>query len=49
MPVPLAPDVTVIKDGLLLTAVQSQSLAAETATVPVPPFEETDWLVGEIE
>ena len=47
LPVPLAPDVTVIQSSLLL-AVHAQPLPVETATVPVAdPDRET--LVGLIE
>ena len=47
LPVPLAPEVTVIQSALLF-AVQAQPLAVDTATVPVPdPDIET--LVGVIE
>jgi hypothetical protein len=47
LPVPLAPDVTVIQSTLLL-AVHAQPLAVDTATVPLPaPDIET--LVGLIE
>ena len=33
----------------LLVAVQLQPLKVVTLTVPLPPLDETDWLVGEIE
>ena len=49
LPVPLAPEVTVSQDVLLLTAVHAHVLPAVTATLPVPPAAPSDWLVGEIE
>ena len=49
LPVPLAPEVTVNQDVLLLTAVHAHVLPAVTATLPVPPEAPSDWLVGEIE
>ena len=49
LPVPLAPDVTVSQDVLLLTAVQAHVAPAVTVTEPVPPAEPSDWLVGAIE
>ena len=49
LPLPLAPEVTVSQDVLLLTAVHAQVLPAVTATLPVPPTAPSDWLVGEIE
>ena len=46
---PLPPEVTVIHVALL-TAVQLQLLDdAVTPTLPVPPLELKDWLVGEME
>jgi hypothetical protein len=42
LPVPLAPDVTVSQDVLLLTAVHAQVPPAVTATLPVPPAAATD-------
>jgi hypothetical protein len=47
LPVPLAPEVTVIQVALL-TAVQAHPAAAVTATVPLVPAATTDWLTGEI-
>jgi hypothetical protein len=47
LPVPLAPEVTVIQSALLL-AVHAQPLAVETATVPVAD-PEMETLVGLIE
>ena len=41
-PVPLAPEVTVSQDVLLLTAVHAQVLPAVTATLPVPPEAPSD-------
>ena len=47
-PVPLFPDVIVIH-GSLLVAVHVQVLADEvTVTLPEPPVESNDWLVGEM-
>ena len=45
LPLPLAPDVTVNHDALL-TAVQAQSGAVVTATLPVPPAAGSFALVG---
>ena len=47
LPLPLAPEVTVIQSALLL-AVQGQPLAVDTATLPVPA-PEIETLVGLIE
>lgn len=47
LPVPLAPDVTVIQSAVLL-AVHAQPLAVDTATVPVPD-PNTETLLGLIE
>ena len=47
LPVPLAPDVTVIQSALLL-AVQAQPLVVDTATVPVP-VPDIETLAGLIE
>jgi hypothetical protein len=49
LPVPLAPEVTVNQDVLLLAAVQAHVLPAVTVTEPVPPAAPSDWLVGAIE
>jgi hypothetical protein len=46
-PVPLAPDVMVIHETLLL-AVHAQPLAVVTLTEPEPPAAGTVWLVGEM-
>ncbi len=45
-PVPLAPDVTVSHDALLL-AVHPQPLVAVIVTEPVPPADGSDWLFAE--
>jgi hypothetical protein len=45
--VPLAPDVTVIHETLLL-AVHAQPLVVVTLTEPEPPAAGTVWLVGEM-
>jgi hypothetical protein len=45
MPVPLAPDMMVIHE-LLLVAVHAQLLLVTTATEPPPPLSLNDWLVG---
>jgi hypothetical protein len=45
LPLPLAPDVTVIHDAPLL-AVQAQPVAEVTAKLPDPPPAATDPLVG---
>ena len=49
LPEPLAPDVIVIKEGLLFTAVQLQPAAAVTVTLPDPPAAAKFALVGLIE
>ena len=49
LPVPLAPDVTVSQDVLLLTPVHAHDAPAVTVTLPVPPAAATDWLAGLIE
>ena len=46
VPVPLAPDVTVSHDALLL-AVHPQPLVAVMVTEPVPPADGSDWLFAE--
>jgi hypothetical protein len=46
LPLPLAPDVTVIQLALL-TAVHAHPAAAVTATEPEAPAAPMDWLVGE--
>jgi hypothetical protein len=46
--VPLLPAVIVIHVALLVV-VHPQSAPAVTVTLPVPPLEMNDWLVGEIE
>ena len=46
VPVPLAPDVTVSHDALLL-AVHPQPLVAVIVTEPVPPAEGSDWVFAE--
>jgi len=48
LPVPLAPDVTVIHEALVV-ALQAQPLPAVTATLPVPPDGPTLALPGAIE
>jgi hypothetical protein len=48
LPLPLAPDVTVIHESLLV-AVHAQPLPAVTATLPVPPPDGVLALVGAIE
>ena len=48
LPVPLAPDVTVIQDALL-DAIHVHALLVDTVTVPVPAGASTFWLFGEIE
>ncbi len=49
LPLPDAPEVTVIHESLLV-AVQPQPVPAETATgVPAPPFSSIDCFVGLIE
>ena len=45
-PVPVAPAVTVIQVGSLLTAVHPHPAAAVTVALPVPPAAVTDWLSG---
>jgi hypothetical protein len=45
-PVPLAPDVTVSHDALLL-AVHAQPLVAVMVTEPVPPADGSDWLFAD--
>ena len=47
LPSPVPPEVIVIHESAV-AAVQLQPAAAETTTAPVPPFDGTDWLVGEI-
>jgi hypothetical protein len=47
LPVPVAPDVTVIHVALL-TAVHAHVACVVTFTVPVPPAASTAWLVGAI-
>jgi hypothetical protein len=42
LPVPLAPEVTVSHDVLLLTAVQAHVAPAVTVTEPVPPAAPSD-------
>ena len=42
LPVPLAPEVTVSQDVLLLTPVQAHVAPAVTVTLPVPPGAATD-------
>jgi hypothetical protein len=42
LPVPLAPEVTVSQDVLLLTAVHAHAAPAVTATLPVPPAAPSD-------
>ena len=49
LPVPLAPDVTVSQDVLLLAAVHAHVAPAVTVTEPVPTAAPSDWLVGAIE
>ena len=46
VPVPLAPDVTVSHDAVLL-AVHPQPLVAVIVTEPVPPADGSDWLFAE--
>ena len=46
VPVPLAPDVTVSHDALLL-AVHPHPLVAVMVTEPVPPADGSDWLFAE--
>jgi len=48
LPLPLAPDVTVIQ-GLLLKAVQPQPPGATTLTPALPPLDSNRPLVGDIE
>jgi hypothetical protein len=48
LPLPDAPLVIEIH-AAFDAAVHAQPLVVVTATVPVPPVESTDWLVGEIE
>jgi hypothetical protein len=48
LPLPLAPEVTVIQLALL-TPVHAQPADVVTVTVPVPPPATTDCVVGEIE
>jgi hypothetical protein len=45
-PVPLAPDVTVSHDALLL-AVHAQPFVAVIVTDPVPPADVSDWVVAD--
>ena len=45
LPLPLAPDVTVIQPALLL-AVQAQLVPADTAVLPDPPAAAIEALVG---
>jgi hypothetical protein len=47
LPLPFAPDVTVIQDAVLC-AVHEQPVADDTDTVPVVALAETDVALGEI-
>jgi hypothetical protein len=47
LPLPLLPEVIVIHDTLLV-AVQEHPLWEVILTLPEPPFELNDWLVGEM-
>ncbi len=49
LPVPFAPEVIVMKEGLLLTAAQPQLPADVTLTMPVLPLAEKLCKVGLIE
>jgi hypothetical protein len=47
LPDPLDPEVTVIH-AALLAADQPQPAAVATATLPLPPLDVNDWLVGDM-
>jgi hypothetical protein len=48
LPLPLLPDV-MVSQAALLVAPQTQLVCVATVTLPLPPLEEKDWLVGEME
>jgi hypothetical protein len=47
LPLPLLPEVMLIQVALLV-AVQLQPVGVVTFTLPLPPSDVNDWLVGEI-
>jgi hypothetical protein len=48
LPVPLLPEV-MVSQAALLVAPQTHPLCVVTVALPLPPLEEKDWLVGEME